>query len=358
MTIGIALVGIGVRGRQWERVINESDASHVSLVVDPAGREGSNVPQVASLDEVPPGIGIDAAIVASPPSNHAEAVLWAVRRGIPVLCEKPLTESYLDSRKLVDSTLALGGELSVGMNFRYVAAAQALRRAVREERFGRLLFGSFAYITNRDGRHPELNDFPLWMHDPMLVEQTIHHLDLLRYAYQRRVVRVGAASWNPSTSVYRHDSCVAAILEFEGGVYASYLGTWTAGSRRMEYRWRTDFSDGVAVQEDPFGDLAVSSRVPGMWRTARPSQREVEPLEWQGLPAGDEFHFETSQLLHEFEQSIAGGPSELPTAVDYLETMLVLEAIRKAGRKRMWVELAEVEMEEGTIDSVREGSEA
>jgi predicted dehydrogenase len=44
------------------------------------------------------------------------------------------------------------------------------------------------------------------MPQPMLLEQSIHHLDLMRYCYDDEVESVLAETWNPAWSVYQDDS--------------------------------------------------------------------------------------------------------------------------------------------------------
>ncbi len=335
--LGILVIGHGVRGRQWTRAIKESDDAELFAIVDPrlAGERGSA--SYPSLDALPDASSPDVVIIASPPANHAEAVNWAVQRKIPILCEKPLSDDFAEAVQLVQSAESAGVPLSVGMNFRYVPAAAEVRRMVHERDLGELLFGTFTYITNRDGRHPELNDYPLVMDNPMLVDQSIHHLDLIRYGYATDVARVTATNWNPSGSVYRSNSCSAVIMELASGQTVTYVGTWTSGSRRMEYRWRTDFELGVAVQSDPFGDLWVSEKEAGLFRTARPDQVEIEPFVARNFEVLEPFHGETARLLTQLVRQSQHLSSELPTGRDHLATLALLEAVKRAEALRTWV---------------------
>jgi predicted dehydrogenase len=338
--VSVLVVGHGVRGKQWTRAIEESSSTGLFGIVDPrpVGAYDSRV--FPSLDALADATSPDVVVIASPPAYHGEAVNWAVNRRIPILCEKPLSDDYSEAVRLVEAAEGAGVPLSIGMNFRYVHAASEVRRLVQARDLGELLFGTFTYITNRDGRHSELNDYPLLMDNPMLVDQSIHHLDLIRYGYGTDVARVTATNWNPKGSVYRSNSCSAVIMELETGQTVTYVGTWTSGSRRMEYRWRTDFEFGVAVQSDPFGDLWVSEKEPGIFRTARPDQVEIEPFLARNFERLEPFHGETARLLAQLVRQSQSLTYELPTGRDHIATLALLEAVRQAETSRTWVAVA------------------
>ena len=94
-----------------------------------------------------------------------------------------------------------------------------------------------------------MNKYPLTMRHPMMLEQSIHHLDLIRYCYGREVEAVSCRTWNPPWSVYAHDANVSCLLTLEGGLEVNYLGTWTGGWNELKFQWRTDCEHGVIVQQ-------------------------------------------------------------------------------------------------------------
>ncbi len=85
-----------------------------------------------------------------------------------------------------------------------------------------------------------MNKYPLTMRHPMMLEQSIHHLDLIRYCYGREVEAVACRTWNPPWSVYAHDANVSCLLTLEGGLEVNYFGTWTGGWNELKFEWRTD----------------------------------------------------------------------------------------------------------------------
>jgi predicted dehydrogenase len=325
--IRVAVVGLGVRGRQWADVILAAKDVELAAVVEihPKGYvEG--VPTFSSLAEAATSTRVDGVVLATPPSAHREGIEAAVGLGLPILCEKPLSETLDEAVAMTTVARDAGVPLLVGMNFRYLPVTIELRRRFAEGSLGRPMFASFTYLRNRDGTRPDLNDHPLTMDHPMLLEQSIHHLDLLRHVYAREVETVSATTWNPAASTYAGDACVAIHLVMQGGLHVHYMGTWVSGTNRLEFCWRTDLEGGVVMQRRQFEDLAVAERVPGAERTGPLFDEDTEPLLPVAIPAATPFVDDTATLLDEFAGVVREGRDSGPTAADHLWTLASVHA--------------------------------
>jgi predicted dehydrogenase len=179
------------------------------------------------------------------------------------------------------------------------------------------------------------------MAQPMLTDQSIHHLDLMRYVYGREVVTVSAHTWNPNTSVYSDDSCVAAVLQFEDNLTASYLGTWTSGTNRFDFRWRTDFEDGVVIQAEQFGHLLGARRDPDLAFASALHDVEIEEPQVLGFGPSEPFIEDTAALLDHFMRVVEKEDVPGPTAADHLLTLNLVDSIRLASNEGRVVNVAE-----------------
>jgi predicted dehydrogenase len=350
----VLLAGVGVRGRQWAAAIERSQLTTLagSVDVDPAAGGVGGAPFHTSLERAIVETRPDLVVLATPPLVHAEQAKTALDRGIPVLCEKPLCETAPEAADLARYARDRGTMLLVGMNFRYLPVSRRLRRVVAEGSLGGPMFSLFKYIRNRDGRRPDLNSFPLDMDQPMLYEQSVHHLDVMRYVFGREIQSVQARTWNPATSVYRDDSCVAAILEFDGGLIVNYLGTWTSGTNRFAFDWRIDFEGGVATQSEQFDHLGVARMDPSTAITGPLFNAAAEPLRRVPLAAVSPFQTETLDLLEHAVRAARGEEPPGPTAADHLRTLLALDAIVESSRTGKRVSLADVVRARGLADVV------
>lgn len=350
MTISFIQVGLGVRGIHWARVIRENPqavvAAYVDLRLDVAHQKAlewgqPDVPCFADLAEALDSTEADAVLLATPPAGHFEQTMLAFEHGHHVLCEKPLVEKIDEALELVRQAEQRGLQLMVGMNFRYLPTSQAIRRFIREQRFGAPGYGHFVYLRNRDGRRPDLNDYPLTMAQPMLLEQSIHHLDLLRYCYEAEVEALTADTWRPGWSTYAGDCCVSVLLRFESGLHVNYIGTWTSGWNRFQFQWRTDCPRGTIVQQAQFDDLYSVELQPRLALAGNlfKAETEAEPLQPVRLETGKDFIDDTKGLLAEFVAAVHNKKPLETSGRDHLKTLSLVLACIEAGQTSQWIKM-------------------
>jgi predicted dehydrogenase len=121
----VGLVGAGTMGANHARVIAESDAARLSVVLDKdldsaavlAGPAGADI--TTDLDAV---ARCDAAIVACPTEHHAAVALELIELGVPVLVEKPLAADLGESKAIVDASERHDVPLLCGFVERFNAA--------------------------------------------------------------------------------------------------------------------------------------------------------------------------------------------------------------------------------------------
>lgn len=358
MTIRIIQVGVGVRGAHWARVIGQDDRATVVAYVDlrlEVARQKAiewgqpKTPCFAHLAEAVAAVECDAVLLVTPPEGHFEQTMLAFERGRHVLCEKPLVETLAEAIELVGQAERRRLHLMVGMNFRYLPVSQMIRRFIREQRFGLPGYGHFVYLRHRHGRRPDLNDYPLTMAQPMLLEQSIHHLDLLRYCYGVEVKALTADTWRPDWSTYADDCCVSVLLQFEGGLRVNYLGTWTSGWNQFHFQWRTDCPGGVIIQQAQFGDLHTVEFQPHLAGEGKlfKGSGEAEPLQPIPLASSEDFIDDTRGLLNEFVEAVATGRAVETSGQDHLKTLSLVLACIEAAQTRQWIQMVDFYQRQG-----------
>ncbi len=363
----ILLVGAGTRGRVWARVVAESAAAHLVGIVD-SDRGRAEAAWAETETEGPDGSAVigselepvaqrarpDAVVVATPPDSHHALVSRALDRGLHVLCEKPLSEDMDQVVDLVERADRTGLRLWVGMNFRYLPSSQRIRQYVGSGALGALSHGQFSYLRHRDGRRSDLNDYPMTMAYPLLLEQSVHHFDLIRYCYRSEVEALVADSWRPSWSAYEGDCCASVLFRLSNGAHVSYLGTWTAASNEMAFSWRSDFEGGTLTQRAQFDDLVRVDFDPDLGRTGPrfKTADQAEPQVVEKLARCTPFVDDTSELLTEFVRDVREGLDDGTTARDHLRTLCLVQACIRSIEDGRWVRLDDVHEALGVSDLV------
>jgi myo-inositol 2-dehydrogenase / D-chiro-inositol 1-dehydrogenase len=339
--LSAVLVGLGTRGRHWARVISEDPGAQLIAGVDP------NMESVNILREKLPHLEFsmldfntaldlqpDLVVLSTPPDVHLEQITVCAERGIPVLCEKPLALDFETARACVDVAERAGIHLGIGMNFRYLETTRASREIIQGGQLGQVGFGRINYWRYRDGKRPLLNKYPLTMDQPMLLEQSIHHLDLARFIYGSEVKKLWARTTNPPWSMYASDATVAAWLEFENGFELQYFGTWMGTNSKNEFQWRTDGSEGMLFQRDIFAGLEF-------WKSGATEPEEIV------LEPQEDFVDDTRGLFADFLRAVRGEASSYSSGRDHLKTMALTLACAESSTQERTLEMALFESELG-----------
>lgn len=130
----VGLVGCGAWGRFILRDL-VSLGARVAVVArseesKSRATEGGAHEVVRELGELPE---VEALVVATPTSTHAEVVGEALERGVPVFVEKPLTNDPASAERLA---AAAGGRLFVMDKWRYHPGVELLAELARTEALG------------------------------------------------------------------------------------------------------------------------------------------------------------------------------------------------------------------------------
>jgi predicted dehydrogenase len=120
----IAVVGAGQFGQNHCRVVRQSTRAELTAVVDIDPARGT-MSDYRELDGK-----VDAAIVATPTSAHAEIGCWLLEHGIDVLVEKPIAPDMESADRLVAAAERHGRILQVGHLERFNPAVMALEARV------------------------------------------------------------------------------------------------------------------------------------------------------------------------------------------------------------------------------------
>ena len=147
------LVGAGSIGRRHLRLLMERGDVAIS-VVEPHGpsweraaRECGDPPRIESLEAALDSNAFDAVIIATPHGMHAPMAIKALRAGVHVFCEKPMSDSLEECVSMLRAAEASGGVFSVGFMFHFDPFIQRIKALIDEGSIGRVVHWSSRFAT-------------------------------------------------------------------------------------------------------------------------------------------------------------------------------------------------------------------
>jgi predicted dehydrogenase len=324
--INILLVGHGPRGKIWSKVMQKNTKVNLIGICD-VNKSAKNknflkIPFFTKLENALLGIIPDAIILSTPPFGRMKDLKLCAKYKLPVLVEKPLAVNFKEAEKLINYMSNKKLLLMVGLNFRYLPSTIEKIKLINSNKVGRPNFSKFIYERWRDGKLKRLNKYPLFMKQPMLWEQSIHHFDLIRFIYKSNIKKVFATTFNPPWSMYAHDTNVNALLELENGMKVNYIGNWQSNCKSLNFEWRTDCTKGIIVQKKQFADLN--------YRTSKSSKFKKIKLKKFKMWSDD-----ANLLLIDFIKKLSAKNSDksfLSINKDHLNSLSVVDACIKSSK--------------------------
>jgi len=329
MTKQVIQVGIGGMGNTWLRtVLGSPEFEHSAFVeisdgiaqrqVQTYGLDPSKI--FKTLDEALAAVPADGVINVTPPQFHKEISIKALEAGIPVLSEKPLADTLESAKDIVRKADETGVLHMVTQNYRYSVPAQTLKSTIDSKALGEI-----GALTVGFFKGPRFGGFREEMDYPLIIDMSIHHLDMMRYFLDSDPVWVYGRSWNPAWSWYRGDASAAVVIGFANGVVVSYNGSWCSTGMETTWNgnWRVECEKGIISLEDD----QVHTQLVGMrgsvypFLTAATHTVIVPPVQME--------HVAQAYLLHEFYQALTEGRRPATTCQDNIKSLsLVFDVIR------------------------------
>jgi predicted dehydrogenase len=165
----------------------------------------------------------DFAIIVVPPAFHEEMVDLAVKHKRHILSEKPIADTMEASCRIYRKVKKTGLKMAVTMSHRFDQDKQSLEAAVKSGNYGRLNYIVHRF-THNCRAYASWGKYRHEMPDPLLVEGTVHHFDILRAISGSNAKTVYARTWNPPWGEFKGDSTGLVVIEMENGVKCIYEG--------------------------------------------------------------------------------------------------------------------------------------
>ncbi|GAA1598726.1 Gfo/Idh/MocA family oxidoreductase [Kribbella sancticallisti] len=318
-------VGAGAMGKAWLHTISRSpDVELVGLVdLDLALAQrvseeelAAAVPVARSLSELVGLVGADAVVNVTVPAAHNPVNEEALRAGLQVICEKPISPTVAEAQQIAAVAKETGKLLMISQSRRYLNQFTALREAVAG-------LGPIATVSCEFAKAPHFGGFREEMDSPLLLDMAIHQFDSARALIGEDPVSVYCESYNPGWSWFAGDAAATAIFEFPGGARFVFNGSWVSPGQETSWnsRWRMAAERGTAVWD---GDNAPLVGDP------------VTPVAVGDAPE------QIDGSLAEFVHCVRTGEASSTEAHSNVQSLAMVEAAVRSGTEKRRVVLADV----------------
>lgn len=175
---------------------------------------------------------LDAVDVAVPRQHHATVCLLAAKRGLPILCQKPLAPTLAEAQALVRK-VGKRARLMVHENWRFRTHYLLIKRWLGEGRVGRVRQAVMTVLTSGfvpgpDGKLYAVERQPFFATEKrlLLMEVLIHHVDCLRFLLGD--LTLDAARLGKSAAAIAGEDRVMLMLTGGGGEGVALVGDFMA----------------------------------------------------------------------------------------------------------------------------------
>ncbi len=312
----VGLLGLGRIGAFHAATLARHPLVDELIVADP----------VRSTPHGEPGdpFDVDAVVIATPTSTHADLILRACARGIPVFCEKPAAGTVAETLKVLEA--AEGHRVQIGFQRRFDPGYAAARAALRAGELGEL---HRVHLVTADPAPPPASYLPL--SGGIFRDCHVHDFDALRWVTGREVVSVYASGANRGAAFFAEAGDVdtsTALLTLDDGTLATLQGSRYNGAG---YDVRMELAGTRRTQAVGLGPRAPLRTVEGLPEPEEP---------WPDFVTRFEHAYRSE--IDAFLTGFLTGAENPCTITDALSALYVAEAADLSLRERRPVEVAEV----------------
>ena len=165
----------------------------------------------------------DFVTIVVPPSIHEQMVDLAIKYDCHILSEKPIADTMAACCRIYNKVKRAGKKMAVTMSHRFDQDKQSLAAAVKSGKYGALNYIIYRF-THNCRAFGSWGKFRHEIPDPLLVEGTVHHFDVLRAIAGANAKRVYTVAWNPPWGEFAGDSTALITIEMTNGVKCFYEG--------------------------------------------------------------------------------------------------------------------------------------
>lgn len=232
------LIGTGGIAQTYAQAFATTEVAELIAVADvrkesaDAFAEPFNAKSFADYKALAENVKVDAVIISTPPNTHPEIATYFMKRGVHVLCEKPLCLSSAEAREMIACADDSKVKFTMASKFRYVEDVIKAKSLIASGVLGEVIQFENAFTAKVD-MSKRWNSQKEISGGGVLIDNGTHSVDIIRYFLGaiEEVLAVEAGNTH-NLSV---DENVKLLAKTKQGVTASVDLTWGINKELPNY---------------------------------------------------------------------------------------------------------------------------
>src|SRR5262249_42447722 len=141
-------------------------------------------------------IEADFCTIVIPPAYHENAVMNAVRRQMPILSEKPISDTWDACKRIYKAVTEADLKMQVVQNYRFTTRILTIKKMLESGELGKIRYVMSRFAAD----YRERNSWGKFRHEidhGLLVEGSVHHFDQIRNLSGADCATITGFDWNP-----------------------------------------------------------------------------------------------------------------------------------------------------------------
>lgn len=310
--IRVGLIGVGKMGQNHLRILSLLKGVEICFIYDANSEVAQKFADAyglkAATDPYEMLDSVDAVVIASPTSTHAEIVKKVGCKVKNIFIEKPLAATLLEAQDLAEFATAQGLNIQVGFIERFNPAVQATKRVLRRSK--KVISIDFTRTNKLSSRITDVD---------VVTDLMIHDIDLAMFLN------------GPVKTIEAHGMAQGQMIDFASALLTHFNGSFSRiqASRVTEKKMRMI----QATCLEMFVDCDLLRKEINISRQSEIRQVEGEPYTIASLEESIEVRPQEALLseLQAFVASCGGECSDdLPGIQAGLDAMIVCDQVQRA----------------------------
>ena len=332
----MAVVGLGMGKGHARGYLSHRSAELVALCDADGERLGAVAEEMgvartyADAEEMFRQEKLDGVSIAVPNKYHAPLTITALKRGLHVLCEKPMAMTVREAERMNEAAKKARRNLMINFSFSFTEASYALRKQVEAGVIGDVYCGRTVWHRRRG-----LPGFGGWFGTKELsgggplIDLGVHRLDLALWLMgYPEPVAVSGSTYNVIAAerarrerkTFTVEDVACGLVKFDNGATLILEASWALNQAEREHMETALYGDkGGLVHKNVGGGYDFTAEL----YTEEDGDMFTKKLDWrtEATPAS----------YHEFVDSILEKRPPLATGEQGLKVMKILEGIYRSA---------------------------